>query len=228
MDPGARTALLCAGDTPVVRAIVRELRRARVRLLLHTFPGGSGAMAAVERPSRGAVTEPIRIEGDARSPAGAARIVDAAWQVAGRLDAMILQPRCEAPAGDLHAAGEAWEAFLASRLEWPFFLAREAARRMEPKGGRLIFIAEYGAARRTGELAAGVATAGLVTMARALAKALPRTVAVSTLLVQRPDGREHDGGETSAEVGRAVRFLLAAGAKPMIVEIGSPSGFDAA
>jgi NAD(P)-dependent dehydrogenase (short-subunit alcohol dehydrogenase family) len=224
MDLRGRTVLLCGGATPLDAALVRELRRSRAELIVHGIPDpGDGASARMSGGRR--AVHPVSVEGDASSAAGSAGVLDRAWRIRGRLDAVVLHPALAPLPADLRAEDDDWRALLDSGLKRPFFLAREAGLRMAPAGGRLIFVAESVPEGSAADLATGVVCAGLVTMAEALARALPPAAAVSTVVVGRPTGSQSARHALVSEAARAVCFLLADAPRSSgtIVEIGAVS-----
>ncbi len=140
------------------------------------------------------------------------RLVEQAWEQAGALDAMVINPTVTGQ-GDSESEEIRWNAVMRERLKVPFFLAKHAGLRMARAGrGWLVIVVDRAREGSADAPAATVAQAGLITMTRALAKALPASVLVSAVVAgSSPSRRARRRAETDRadDLARMIRFLIA-------------------
>lgn len=195
--------LLCGSARPTLTAIAGELVALGQPLLMQCAPG---ELAAAERWRRGAgrSTTVRLLSGRLGGDTEARRLTAQAWKRQPDIATLVLCPRLPAAARSASPNLTQWQDGIASGLREPFFVAKHAGLRLAHRGGRLIFAigAPPGGA---GPLAA-VVHEGLLCMIEALAKALPKRVAVDAV-VGRADGK----GADAARTARAVRHFVESG-----------------
>ena len=189
-------------------AIGAELRAAGRRVLIGTTAiGASDASRGVGQ--EGPADDTI-LRGDLTTVAGGREIARRAWQLAESIESLVLHlgggggvsPRQGMQHGD-------WEVRASSVLKVPFFVARDFALRVREAGGTVILVVDARRYQGSDAMPARVFSAGLTTMAQGLAKAVPDSVKVSSVILSgEATGKPVN---TAEDVARAVRFLLVEG-----------------
>jgi NAD(P)-dependent dehydrogenase (short-subunit alcohol dehydrogenase family) len=176
-------ALVTNGGSGVGREIVRTLDAAGVRVAVGARP------AEFDNGSLKAPEEAASIHhGLISSYLDCARVVDEVVDQLGRIDVLVCNNlrrglSFEQP---LERVGSTeWDRHMAGYLSGPFYLVRSALPRMLEQGhGRIVFVVPIEGGRGSvGQAAMGISSAGLVTLARRLAREVAgKGVTVNTVV----------------------------------------------
>jgi NAD(P)-dependent dehydrogenase (short-subunit alcohol dehydrogenase family) len=172
--------LICGPTRRLVAAVSRAAAARAVPLVLQASEADAARTkqlcATLSR--RGA--DASVIVGDLAGAAAARRLLEAAWRSAAGPACVVV---CAGGAlRDRRPGEDAYDAAAAVHLRGPFFLAQHAAPRLaRRRNGRIVFAVAI-PPRRHRDPVAEVVSEGLVCMATALARAVPDTVRVVTVL----------------------------------------------
>ncbi len=176
-------ALVTNGSYGVGREIVRSLDAAGLRVAVGARP------AEFDNGSLKAPAEATSVhQGLISSPSDCARVIKEVVEQHGRIDALVCNTlrrglSLEAP---LERIGSAeWDRHMAGYLSGPFYLMRAALDSMLEQGhGRMVLVVPVEGGRGSfGQAPMGVSSAGLVTLARRLAREVAgRGVTVNTVV----------------------------------------------
>ena len=176
-------ALVTNGGYGVGREIVRLLDAGGWRVGVGNRPGEFDN-GAVKPPPEAATVH----SGLMSSPADCARVVSEVLDQHGRIDALVCNTlrrglSLEVPLDRIGSAE--WDRHMAGYLSGPFYLVRAALEPMLAQGsGRIVLVVPVEGGRGSvGQAAMGVSSAGLVTLARRLAREVAgRGVTVNTVM----------------------------------------------
>ena len=149
---------------------------------------------------------------DLSKPAAAAKLVADFARWAGGIDALIQLNGGAHPADIDSATPRQWQADLDLNLTAPFFLAREAMKRMPPSGGRIVLCGTASSAHGGGSrtMAYGAAKAGLECVTKGLAReGAPRNILVNAVCPGFIDTAFHTrhAGRTAAELKKRAALV---------------------
>ena len=178
----APVVLVSGAARRVGAAIARSLHAAGASTLLHYRESATEAAALAEelnalRPGSAACAQ-----ADLRDTAASARLVEAAVERYGRLDALVNNASSffATPIGAITEA--AWDDLMGSNLKGPLFLAQAAAPHLAAAGGAIVNIVDVHAERPLpGYPLYCAAKAGLLGLTRALAVELGPRVRVNAV-----------------------------------------------
>ncbi|MCB1008743.1 MAG: SDR family oxidoreductase [Acidobacteria bacterium] len=214
--------MVTGGARRVGAAVTRELALHGADVLIHTHSSkAEGEALARELPGRNRV-----LQADLRAPSGAEKLLEEATQAAeGRSpDILVHAAASFLRRPVLETTAEDWDAVHALNTRAFFLLARGLAALRGGEGGDLIAIGDAAALELwPGYLAHSVSKAALLSLVRALAKALAPGFRVNAVVpgpVLLPEGTPADEAEAirsrtlldrlgrPEHVAQAVRFLL--------------------
>lgn len=176
-----RTILVTGASSGIGRAVAERLAEIGARLALVALPGRDLAESSAACAARGA--RAIAIAADVGDPAAISSAFDAAEQI-GPIDGVFNNAGISIATPLLSTTDEQWERLLKTNLSGSFFVAREAARRMMPRGRGAIVntgseLAHMGQAGYVGYTAT---KGGILAMTRALAAELaPKGIRVNAV-----------------------------------------------
>lgn len=204
-------ALVTNGSFGVGREVVRALDAAGLRVAVGARPGefDDGSTKAPEEASSvhyGLIS----------SAADCGRVIDEVVEVHGRVDTLVcttLRPGLSFELLLEHLDPLEWDRHMAKYLSGPFYLVLAALAPMLAQGhGRIVLVIPVEGGRGSvGQAAMGVSSAGLVTMARRLAREVAaRGVTINTVVA----GILEEGfslGDMPEELAAQVRSTVPAG-----------------
>jgi NAD(P)-dependent dehydrogenase (short-subunit alcohol dehydrogenase family) len=186
--------VLISGAHALGGSIAQSLAEAGARVILHRGAHHPDALR-IDAGSVEVLTDPLDTVADAEALAAKC------WESFGPLAGLVVLPETSP---ELFAdSDDDWQAAMRSALEIPFFLTRAVASRMAQAGGGCI-VNVIGATASGAPDVNEVTSAGSLTMALALAKALPANVRVCAVVGCGTDPTSHD----ALGIAHAVRFLL--------------------
>ncbi len=227
MSGQARVALVTGGARRVGRAIALELARAGYDVAVHcrrSLDDARQTVARIESLGRRAAL----IQADL-TDAGAPRLlVDQTVGQLGGLNVLVNNASLWEPTPLADLSRESWEAHLAANLTAPAMLAQQAWPHLRARPpGRVVNICDISADRPWADYVAYcVSKGGLVTLTRALAKAMAPDVCVNGIspgVALLPDACDEETRRTALrrvplkregqvdDVAAAVRFLVEGG-----------------
>jgi 3-oxoacyl-[acyl-carrier protein] reductase len=168
----ARVSVVTGASRGIGRAIALELARAGGRVVLSGRD--EAALAEVERAALAAGGEAVAIPGDAAEPGSAERLVETALSRFGRLDNAIANAGQALDGLILRMKPEQLDLVLSVNLKSAFFLSMAAAKPMvKQRGGSIVLMSSIvGLAGNAGQAGYAAAKAGLLGLAKSLAKEL--------------------------------------------------------
>jgi pteridine reductase len=205
MQLAGRVALVTGAGRRVGQAIAIELGRRGMHVAVHYHGSREGAEHTVEAiTAHGA--RATAVAADLTRPESAAAVVSHTVESLGAIDVLINSAAImiRTPLADV--TPEVWDRMFALNLRAPFFLAREAAAKMDG-GGAIVNIADLAAFQTwPAYVPHGISKAGVVHLTRSLARVLAPKVRVNAVApgaVLLPD----DWDEASADRLRATTPL---------------------
>ncbi len=192
MELRGRVALVTGGAQRVGRAIVRALAEAGADVAIHYHTSAEQAREAVDE-MRALGVQAEAIQADLAQPSEIERLFAQLEAGFGRLDVAVNNAANFERKPVLEITPQDWERVINLNLRGPFFCSQAAARLMKRQGtGTIINIADLAAFQAWPSYTHHcIAKAGVVTMTRALARALAPAIRVNAVApgpVLPPDG----------------------------------------
>jgi pteridine reductase len=172
--------LVTGGAKRVGAAIVRELHRAGMRVVVHYRASHAEAQALARELNATRPASAGIVQGDLADTASLPALVEEAASRFGRLDGLVNNASGFRPTPFATLTPADWEELCASNLRAPMFLAKAAAPHLSRAGGAIVNIVDIHAERPLKDFAAyTVAKAGLAGLTRSLALELAPAVRVN-------------------------------------------------
>ena len=217
-----KTALVTGGAVRVGRAIALALGAAGCDVAIGYRSSAVAARATVADLRRLGVRA-VALRADLADPAAARQLARRAAHALGRLDVLVNSAALFARTPFASVTPAQFDRLIAVNLRGAFFCAQAAAQSMGRRGGRIVNIADVGAARAwPGYIPYNITKAGQVMLTRGLAAALAPRVQVNAVgpgVVLLPEGFPAAAGRRLAaripmgrhgrpeDVAAAVRFF---------------------
>ena len=217
-----KTALVTGGAVRVGRVIALALGAAGCDVAIGYRSSGAAARATIADLRRLGVRA-VALRADLADAVAARGLVRRAAQALGRLDLLVNSAALFARTPLASVTPAQFDRLMAVNLRGAFFCAQAAARHMGRRGGRIVNIADVGAARPwPAYLPYNISKAGLLMLTRGLAAALAPRIQVNAVgpgVVLLPEGFPADVGRRLAaripmgrhgrpeDVAAAVRFF---------------------
>ncbi len=186
-----QAALVTGGALRVGRAIAEALAREGADVAIGYHRSAAEARRAV-RELEALGVRAMALRADLGDPADARRLVTAAARGLGGLDLLVNNAAIFVRTPFATVTPAQFDHLLAINLRGAFFCCQAAARVMAKRGGRIINIADVGAARAwPGYIPYTISKAGLVAMTRSLAVTLAPAIQVNAVapgVVLLPEG----------------------------------------
>jgi pteridine reductase len=186
-----RVVLVTGGAVRVGRAIALALGREGADVAIGYRRSAAAARATVAE-LRALGVRAAAIPADLGDPAAARRLVAQAVARLGRLDLLVNNAAIFFRTPFAQTTPAQFDQLIAVNLRGAFFCAQAAARAMARRGGRIVNIADVGAARAwPSYIAYGISKAGIVMLTKGLAVALAPAISVNAVgpgVVALPEG----------------------------------------
>ncbi|MBI5919317.1 MAG: pteridine reductase [Nitrosomonadales bacterium] len=194
-----KTVLVTGGAKRVGAAICRRLHAAGANLVIHYRYSAAEAEALCAELNAARADSALSVQADLLDIAALPRLVEAAVQRFGQLDALV-NNASSFYAATLAETDEAhWHDLLGTNLKAPLFLAQAAAPELRRRHGAIVNIVDIHAERPMhGHLLYSVAKAGLVALTKGLAQELAPQVRVNAVapgVILWPEGGDWDDAE---------------------------------
>lgn len=179
----SRPVVLITGAARRIGAcIARALHAAGHDLVLHYRSSGEAMQALCNELESARARSVLSVQGDLIDTAVLPRLVGAAIERFGRLDALVNNASAYYPTSLDEATPAQWDELFAANARAPFFLAQAAAPHLRKSGGAIVNIADVYALHPRADLCAYAASkAALVSLTQSLALALAPSVRVNAI-----------------------------------------------
>ncbi len=217
-----KAALVTGGAVRVGRAIALALAREGADVAVGYHRSGAAARRTV-RELRTLGVRAVALRADLGKPAEARGLVAAAVRRLGRLDVLVNNAAIFVRTPLNTTTPAQFDRLMAVNIRGAYFCAQAAARAMGRRGGRIVNIADVGAARAwPGYIPYGISKAGVVMLTKGLAAALAPRIQVNAVgpgVVLLPEGFSRASARrlaaripmgrqgTPEDVAAAVRFF---------------------
>ncbi|MEX2516636.1 MAG: pteridine reductase [Gammaproteobacteria bacterium] len=220
-----KTALITGAARRVGATIAECLHQAGMDVVIHYYTSSQAAAALAQRLNQQRPGSALTIKANLQDSRELQPLVQQAIAFKGRLDALVNNASAFYPTPLADVNEDQWQELLDVNLKAPLFLTRHAAAELKQRQGCVVNLTDIHAERTlTGYPVYSVSKAGLVTLTRALAKALAPEVRVNAVApgaILWPEDMDNElqqnildriplrrRGEPD-DIARAVRYMIA-------------------